>query len=65
MEVLLDSVILIDHFNGIAAATEYLTQVNEGAAISVITRAEVPASDPNGAYFTTFGDFDALGCKAT
>ena len=43
VEVLLDSVILIDHFNGIAAATEYLTQVNEEAAISVITRAEVLA----------------------
>lgn len=43
MEVLLDSVILIDHFNGIAAATAYLTQINERAAISVITRAEVLA----------------------
>lgn len=43
VEILLDSVILIDHFNGIAAATEYLTQVNEAAAISVITRAEVLA----------------------
>lgn len=43
MEVLLDSVILIDHFNGIAAATTYLTQINDQAAISVITRAEVLA----------------------
>ena len=43
MEVLLDSVILIDHFNGIPAATKYLTQVNELATISVITRAEVLA----------------------
>jgi predicted nucleic acid-binding protein len=40
MSVLLDSVILIDHLNGITAATQYLaTQRN--AAISLITRAEV------------------------
>jgi predicted nucleic acid-binding protein len=41
MKVLLDSVILIDHFNGIAQATEYLRQERASAAISVITRAEV------------------------
>lgn len=40
---LLDSVILIDHFNGITAATEFLRQVHPNAAISVITRAEVLA----------------------
>lgn len=39
----MDSVILIDHFNGIAAATTYLTQIKDQAAISVITRAEVLA----------------------
>ncbi len=39
--VLLDSVILIDHFNNIAAATDYLSDVREIAAISAITRAEV------------------------
>ena len=39
----MDSVILIDHFNGIPAATAYLTQINDQAAISVITRAEVLA----------------------
>ncbi len=43
MKVLLDSVILIDHFNGLAAATRYLAQVAGNAAISVITRAEVLA----------------------
>lgn len=43
VEVLLDSVILINHFNGIAAATAYLAQIHERAAISVITRAEVLA----------------------
>jgi hypothetical protein len=41
MTFLLDSVILIDHFNRIAKATAYLRQVRDQAAISVITRAEV------------------------
>lgn len=41
MKLLLDSVILIDHFNGIAAATDYLSEVANQAAVSVITRAEV------------------------
>ena len=40
MSVLLDSVILIDHLNGIAAATAYLRDLR-GASISVVTRAEV------------------------
>ncbi len=39
--VLLDSVILIDHFNGHQAATDYLHQVAGRAFVSVITRAEV------------------------
>jgi hypothetical protein len=38
---LLDSVILIDHFNGIRSANAYLQQVRSESAISVITRAEV------------------------
>ena len=41
MTVLLDSVILIDHFNGIAAATRFLKSIRSEGAISVITRAEV------------------------
>ena len=41
MKLLLDSVILIDHFNGVAAATNYLSEHHTEAAISVITRAEV------------------------
>ncbi len=49
--VLLDSVILIDHFNGIEQATSYLDDVWEVASISAITRAEVltgfePADEP-------------------
>ena len=38
---LLDSVILIDHFNGIAAATQFLQEHHQTLSISVITRAEV------------------------
>ncbi len=46
---LLDSVILIDHFNGIQEATDYLKTVAAEACISAITRAEVQAGfrDPN------------------
>lgn len=40
-KVLLDSVILIDHFNGIEAATQVLREVSQRAHISAITRAEV------------------------
>lgn len=39
--VLLDSVILIDHFNGVDAATSYLRTVLRRVWISAITRAEV------------------------
>ncbi|MDP4029338.1 MAG: PIN domain-containing protein [Gallionella sp.] len=38
---LLDSVILIDHFNGRSEAPRFLLENHESAAISVITRAEV------------------------
>jgi hypothetical protein len=39
---LLDSVILIDHFNGITPATRFLTSLDpEATAISVITLAEI------------------------
>jgi predicted nucleic acid-binding protein len=40
---LLDSVILIDHFNGIEKATAYLAAMQGRLAVSVITRAEVLA----------------------
>jgi predicted nucleic acid-binding protein len=39
--VLLDSVILIDHLNGVTPATEYIRGVLDRASISAITRAEV------------------------
>lgn len=41
MTTLLDSVILIDHFNGIEQATAYVDGLGEEACISVVTRAEV------------------------
>ncbi|NER33213.1 MAG: type II toxin-antitoxin system VapC family toxin [Oscillatoria sp. SIO1A7] len=41
MMLLLDSVIIIDHFNNIPAATEYLLRHQAQSVISVITRAEV------------------------
>ena len=43
LSLLLDSVILIDHFNGRLEATRYLSQVGGTSALSVITRAEVLA----------------------
>ncbi|OGT57984.1 MAG: twitching motility protein PilT [Gammaproteobacteria bacterium RIFCSPHIGHO2_12_FULL_42_10] len=43
MKLLLDSVILIDHFNNIQAATGYIRKHQKNIAISVITRAEVLA----------------------
>jgi predicted nucleic acid-binding protein len=48
VRILLDSVILIDHLNGIRAATDYLAKVHLNAVISVVTRAEVLAGcDPS------------------
>jgi hypothetical protein len=41
VKLLLDSVILIDHFNGIPAATHYLAAHHPATAVSAITRAEV------------------------
>ena len=41
MKLLLDSVILIDHFNGISQATEFIAKQQTHIGISAITRAEV------------------------
>jgi hypothetical protein len=41
--VLLDSVIVIDHFNGIERATEFMSGLGDRARLSAITRAEVLA----------------------
>ena len=43
MRYLLDSVILIDHFNSVEAATTFLGEHGSECAVSVITRAEVLA----------------------
>lgn len=43
MKFLLDSVIVIDHFNGIGAATRFLAENGGQCALSVITRAEALA----------------------
>ena len=43
MKFLLDSVIVIDHLNGIAPATVFLAERASACAVSVITRAEVLA----------------------
>lgn len=43
LNYLLDSVVLIDHFNGIEAATAFLAGRGSRCAVSVITRAEVLA----------------------
>ena len=41
MKYLVDSVILIDHFNGIDQATSWLADRHTDLAVSVITRAEL------------------------
>ena len=41
--LLLDSVIVIDHLNGMPAATRFLAEFGDDAAVSAITRAEVLA----------------------
>lgn len=41
LSYLVDSVILIDHFNGVEAATRFLEEHHAAAAVSPITRAEV------------------------
>jgi len=52
---LLDSVIVIDHFNGVEAATCFLRDNREDIAISVITREEV---------LTDFDDEREIAAKA-
>lgn len=52
---LLDSVILIDHFNGRPEATQFLLENKESSSISVITRAEV---------LTGFNPVDEVKAKA-
>jgi predicted nucleic acid-binding protein len=55
LRYLIDSVILIDHFNGREEATRYLAGIAREAALSVITRAEVLTG------FDSAGTAGALG----
>lgn len=43
MKYRLESVIVIDHLNGVGAATQFLAEHAAACAVSVITRAEVLA----------------------
>jgi predicted nucleic acid-binding protein len=64
LRLLLDSVILIDHFNGRPEATRYLAEVAGEAALSVITRAEVLAgfdAETSGAAEGLLDRFPILG----
>ncbi|HKI06396.1 MAG TPA: PIN domain-containing protein [Thermoanaerobaculia bacterium] len=58
LRLLLDSVILIDHFNGCAEATRYLARFGPEAALSVITRAEVLAGFDAGGIAAAAGLLD-------
>ena len=51
MALLLDSVILIDHFNGVTEATQYILENHNQISTSVITRAEVLAGFDNKKQF--------------
>lgn len=58
MRFLLDSVVLIDHFNGVEAATSFLSEHGSECALSVITRAETLAGfdEPSAALATDLLD---------
>jgi hypothetical protein len=62
MQVLLDSVILIDHFNNISLATEYLRLVRKESAISVITRLEVLTGFPESEWSEPIGFLNYFPC---
>ena len=57
MRYLVDSVILIDHFNGVPAASEFLAANETDCSISVVTRAETLVGlDPDDATAREFLD---------
>lgn len=55
MKFLLDSVICIDHFNGIDAATDFIYTKKESIPISVVTRAGGPCRFSKGYSRRCFG----------
>jgi predicted nucleic acid-binding protein len=59
---LLDSVILIDHFNGIEAATTFLREHRSEVAISAITYAEVLMGFDEAQYAMPARLLDAFVC---
>ena len=62
---LVDTVIVIDHLNGIAAATDWLeTEASGQAVISVITRAEVLAGADEGEQERAQALLDSFECLA-
>ena len=60
MKYLLDSVILIDHFNGTAAASGFLERYGADSALSVTTRAEVLAGFDDAAVSLAIRLLDAF-----
>lgn len=67
MSYLLDSVILIDHCNGIAEAGRFLANNDQALVISAITRAEVLAGFPEDDFplgVALLDSFDFLGMDA-
>ncbi len=68
VKFLLDSVVLIDHLNGIPAATEFLSSTSRESAVSVVTRAEVLTGfDPaeEGAALRLLDRYPTLNIDAT
>jgi predicted nucleic acid-binding protein len=63
LKYLIDSVIVIDHLNGIESATAFLREHGTAAALSVVTRAEVLAGssdDHADAVLALLNSFPAL-----
>lgn len=60
--LLLDSVVLIDHFNGFEKATRFLDEHGGRSAISVISRAEVLAGAPFDQFKAIRAVLDAFTC---
>jgi predicted nucleic acid-binding protein len=58
LRFLIDSVILIDHFNGRPEATRCLARIGPESALSVITRAEVLAGFEPGEAVAALGLLD-------
>lgn len=58
---LIDSVIIIDHLNGISKATDWLSK-NKNSVISVITRAEILSGTGESELYTIKSFLDSFTC---